>query len=91
MSRLGLTLAATVTMLVLTALPALAAETPAHETAKGSGQGILLTFVFGIAFGAAVVFHAYRGVRFGSATPHQEEAHDVREGFGDHAPPTGSA
>ncbi|MGH3441536.1 MAG: hypothetical protein ACRDUY_05725 [Nitriliruptorales bacterium] len=89
-STLGATVAvmalgATVAVMALTAAPALAAGAPGgYATAKGSNQGIILAFVFGIVIGVAFVYHAYRGVRFGADEAHQEHAHDTRTGFSDH-------
>lgn len=81
------TLAAAAVLVVLQALPALAAEgATGSEIAKGSVQGLILAAVFGVLGGTALTLHAYRGVRFGEAPAHQEHADDTRQGMTDYEP-----
>ncbi len=87
MRRLATIAALWLLALALTALPALGAEPGARgETAQGTGQGVLVGLIMGLIFGAVYVAHAYRGTRFGEASGHVEQAHDVREGVGGHEP-----
>ena len=86
--------ATTVVLAVLQALPVLAAEGGGGaEVAKGSAQGILLAFVFGILGGTAITIHAYRGAQFGEEPAHQEHADDIRQGMAEYEPevPSGTA
>ncbi|HEX2028256.1 MAG TPA: hypothetical protein VHF25_09690 [Nitriliruptorales bacterium] len=89
MRRLMSTVAVAVTTLLLTGLPALAAEGPSRpiSAAKGSFGGVLVAMVIGVFFGAIVTLVAYRQVRFGQHPSHAEQAHDVRGGIGGHAVP----
>lgn len=93
--RRTLTIAATTAVLTLVhALPALAAQsTGGTEIAKGSVQGIMLAFVFGILAGTYLTINAYRGVRFGQAPGHHEHADDLREGVAEYDPdvPSGTS
>lgn len=89
MRRLLSIVAVAVATLLLTGLPALAAEGPSRpiSAAKGSFGGVLVGMLLGVAFGAVLTLVAYRGVRFGEEASHAEEAHDVRGGIGGHAVP----
>jgi hypothetical protein len=88
----------TVAVLVLTAVPGLAAEGGSTwlpgtdkaegraEVVEGAFEGILMAGIFGVIFGILVTIYAYRLARFGEEDAHHEHAHDVRDGFGDHDP-----
>jgi hypothetical protein len=78
-------LPASLVLLVLTALPAAAdvAERPEAGT-RGSFGGVALALVLGGLFAGAITYLAYRDVRFGADEAHQEDAHDLREGVGEH-------
>lgn len=92
--RRTLTIAATVVALTaIHAAPALAVGVEAGEIAKGSVQGIVLAFVFGILLGTFFTLHAYRGIHFGEAPGHHEHADDIRQGMSEYDPdvPEGSA
>lgn len=94
MRRTLTSLALTVALTALHALPALAAEGGGgSEVAKGSMQGIVLAAVFGILVGTGLTIHAYRGIRFGGEPGHHEQADDTRQGLSDYEPdvPSGTA
>lgn len=87
-------IATTVGIAALQAVPALATEGGGgSQVAKGSGAGILLAAVFGLAIGTYLTIDAYRSVRFGQAPGHQEHADDIRQGMSEYEPdiPEGSA
>lgn len=65
--------------------PALAAEGPGGTAPTGSVGGVVLALAFGVLMGAAVVVHSYTGARFGQHDAHEEQAHETRHGFDEHA------
>lgn len=86
MRRTLTTVALTVALTTLTALPAFAAGAGGDEFSKGSMQGIVLGAVFGILIGTGLTIHAYRGIRFGGEPGHHEHADDTRQGLSDYDP-----
>lgn len=75
------------------AVPALAAESSSDSGSYlvGSPQGALVALVVGIVVGLGLLMQAYRDPSFGGEEEHYDEAHDVREGFGEHDPETTGA
>lgn len=89
MRRAVTTATMTVAVLVLSALPLLAAEDGATERAEpisGSMVGVAYAAAFGVAFGIIVVLYSYRLARYGESDAHHEHTHDVRDGIGGHDP-----
>ncbi len=84
MTRAVTTLFSAFVVLVLMALPVLAAEKGPAVT--GSSMGVLFGLAVGLIVGAVVTFHAYRHSTFGESEAQYEYAHDIREGVGGHEP-----
>ncbi len=84
MSRAVTMLFSVLTILVLTALPAFAAEKGPAVT--GSSIGVLIGLPIGLIIGAFATFHAYKVSTYGQSEAQYEYAHDIREGVGGHEP-----
>lgn len=90
MRRAIFTAVTTVAVVVGTALPAAGTESGGSgvsSTLQGGAQGALLAFVVGAILGVAFIVISYGSSPFGSEQAHHEQAHDIREGLGDHNAP----
>ncbi len=85
MRRILTVLPASLTVLVVTALPAAAQATTRPEAGtRGTVGGVLLALVLGLLFAAVIVRSAYRDTRFGTHSAHREEADEPRGGVTQH-------
>lgn len=85
MRRILTVLPASLTVLVLTTLPATAQVTTRPEAGtRGTVGGVVLALVLGVVFAVVIVRSAYRDTRFGTHSAHRDEADEPRGGVTQH-------